>query len=40
MLAKRDRYRLFVGMPERKGSPGRPRRRAVDNIKMDLGEMG
>jgi hypothetical protein len=40
ILAKRDGYRLFVGMPGGKGPPGLPRRRAVENIQMDLGEMG
>jgi hypothetical protein len=29
-----------VGKPEAKRSLGRPRRRWVDNIKMDLGEIG
>jgi hypothetical protein len=29
-----------VGKPERKRPPGRPRRRKVDNIKMDLREIG
>jgi hypothetical protein len=33
-------YRLLVGKPEGKRPPGRPRRRWVDNIKMDLGEVG
>jgi hypothetical protein len=33
---KRNVYRLFVGKPEGKKPPGRPRRRWVDNIKMDL----
>jgi hypothetical protein len=32
-------YRLFVGKPEGKRPLGRPRRRWVDNIKMDLGEV-
>jgi hypothetical protein len=32
--------RLLVGKPERKRPLGRPRRRWVDNIKMDLGEVG
>jgi hypothetical protein len=30
----------MVGMPEGKGPLGRPRRRWVDNIKMDLREIG
>jgi hypothetical protein len=29
-----------VGKPEGKRLLGRPRRRCVDNIKMDLGEIG
>jgi hypothetical protein len=29
-----------VGRPEGKRPLGRPRRRSVDNIMMDLGEMG
>jgi hypothetical protein len=33
---KRNAYRILVGMPEGKRSLGRPRRRWVDNIKMDL----
>jgi hypothetical protein len=32
--------RLLVGKPEGKRPLGRPRRRWVDNIKMDLLEMG
>jgi hypothetical protein len=31
--------RLLVGKPERKRPLGRPRRRWVDNIRMDLGEV-
>jgi hypothetical protein len=37
---KRNVYRLLVGKPEGKRPLGRPRRRWVDNIKMDLGEVG
>jgi hypothetical protein len=37
---KRDAYRLLVGKPEGKSPIGRPRRRWVDNIRMDLVEMG
>jgi hypothetical protein len=37
---KRNAYRLLVGKPEGKRSLGRPRRRWVDNIRMDLGEVG
>jgi hypothetical protein len=39
MGEKRNAYRLLVGKPEGKRPLGRPRRRCVDNIKMDLGEM-
>jgi hypothetical protein len=37
---KSNAYRLFVGKPEGKKPLGRPRRRWVDNIGMDLGEVG
>jgi hypothetical protein len=37
---KRNAYRLLAGKPERKRPLGRPRRRWVDNIKMDLLEIG
>jgi hypothetical protein len=33
-------YRLFVGKPEGKRQLGRQKREWVDNIKMDLGEIG
>jgi hypothetical protein len=33
-------YRLLVGKAEGKRPLGRPRRRWVDNIRMDLGELG
>jgi hypothetical protein len=36
MGEERNAYRLFVGKPEGKKPLGRPRRRWVDNIKMDL----
>jgi hypothetical protein len=36
----RNKYRILVGKPEGKRSLGRPRRRWVDNIKIDLGEIG
>jgi hypothetical protein len=36
----RNVYRLLVGKPERKRPLGRPRRRWMDNIKMDLLEIG
>jgi hypothetical protein len=37
---KRNAYRLLVGKPERKRPLGRQRHRWVDNIRMDLGEVG
>jgi hypothetical protein len=40
MLEKRNAYRLLVGNPEGKRPLGRPIRRRVDNIKMDLGGVG
>jgi hypothetical protein len=40
MGEKRNSYRLLVGKPEGKRPLGRPRRRWVDNIKRDLGEVG
>jgi hypothetical protein len=40
MGEKRNAYRLLVGKPEGKRSLGRPRGRWVDNIKMDLLEIG
>jgi hypothetical protein len=33
-------YRLLVGKPEGKRPLGRPRRRWIDNIKMNLLEIG
>jgi hypothetical protein len=33
-------YRLLVGRPAGKRPLGRPRRRWIDNIKMDLSEIG
>jgi hypothetical protein len=36
----RNAYRLLVGKPEGKRPLGRLRRRWVDNIRMDLGEVG
>jgi hypothetical protein len=38
--AKRNDYRLFLEKPEGKRPLGRPRRRSVDNIGMELGEVG
>jgi hypothetical protein len=40
MEEKRNVYRLLVGKPEGKRPLGRPRHRGVDNIRMDLGEVG
>jgi hypothetical protein len=37
---KRNVYRLLVGKPEVKRPLGRPRRRWIDNIKMDILEIG
>jgi hypothetical protein len=39
MGEKRNVYRLLVGKPEGKISLGRPRRRWIDNIKMNLLEI-
>jgi hypothetical protein len=39
MGEKKHTYRLLVGKPEGKGPLGRPRRRWVDDIRMDLGEV-
>jgi hypothetical protein len=38
--AKRNAYRILVKNPEGKRPLGRPRRRWVDNIKMDLRDIG
>jgi hypothetical protein len=40
MEAKRNAYRILVRKPERKRPLGIQRRRWVNNIKMDLGEIG
>jgi hypothetical protein len=37
---KRNAYRIMVGNTEEKRRLGRPRRRWVDNIKIDLREIG
>jgi hypothetical protein len=37
---KRNTYRLLVGKPEGKRPLGRLRHRWVDNISMELGEVG
>jgi hypothetical protein len=39
-VLKRNAYRLLVGKPEGKRPLGRPRHRWLDNIKMDLLEIG
>jgi hypothetical protein len=39
MGEKRNTYRVLVRKPEGKRPLGRPRRRWVDNIKMDLREI-
>jgi hypothetical protein len=39
MGARRNAYRILVGKPEGRRPLGRPRRRWVDNIKMDLREI-
>jgi hypothetical protein len=37
---KRNAYRILVGKPEGRRPLGRPRRRRVNNIKIDLREIG
>jgi hypothetical protein len=37
---KRNQYRMLVGKPEGKRPLGRPRRSWVDNIKIDLRQIG
>jgi hypothetical protein len=39
MKEKMNAYRILVGKPEGKSPLGRPKRRWVDNIKMDLREI-
>jgi hypothetical protein len=40
MGEKRNVYRLLIGKPERRRPLGRPRRRWIGNIKIDLLEIG
>ena len=40
MCEERGVYRVLVGKPEGKRSLGRPRHRWVDNIRLDLREVG
>jgi hypothetical protein len=40
MGTRRNAYRILVGKPEGRRPLGRPRRRWVDNIKMDIREIG
>jgi hypothetical protein len=40
MGEKRNAYRISVGKPEEMRPLGRPRRRCVDNIKLELTEIG
>jgi hypothetical protein len=40
MGEKRNACKIWVVKRERKKQPGRPRYRCVDNIKMDLKEIG
>ena len=40
VIEERGVYRVLVGKPEGRRPLGRPRRRWVDNIRMDLQEVG
>jgi hypothetical protein len=40
MREKRNAYMILVGNPEGKRPLGRPTRRWIDNVKMDLREIG
>jgi hypothetical protein len=40
MGEKRNAYRILVGKPEGKRTLGRPRHRWLDNIKIDIREIG
>jgi hypothetical protein len=37
---KRNAYRILVGKPEGKRPLGRPKRRWIENMKMDLRDIG
>jgi hypothetical protein len=39
-MGEKNAYRIFVGKPEGKIPLGRPRRRWVENIIIDLKELG
>jgi hypothetical protein len=39
-VTKRNAYRILVGKPEGKKPLGRPRRRWVNSIKIDVTEIG
>jgi hypothetical protein len=39
-MEKRNAYRILVGKPEGKRPPERPKRRCVNNIKIELRETG
>jgi hypothetical protein len=39
-MGEKNKYRLLMGKPERKKLLGKPRCRWVDNVRMDLGEVG
>jgi hypothetical protein len=40
MGEKRNPYRILVGKPEGKRPLGRPKHRWVENVKMDIREIG
>jgi hypothetical protein len=40
MGEERKAYKVFVGKPEGRRPPGRPRRRWEDGVRMDLRETG
>ena len=40
MVEEQGVYRVLVGKPDGRSPLGRPRRRLVDNIRMDLQEVG